>query len=316
MDFSVKAIPLSLMDETSTSQVVSISVDCDALVHYLPMFAPKNTKVGNDLFTYSVFCKLLLEIFRKLHIKATFFCIAEQLRQPHVLEVFQRIVADGHQIGNHTLSHPDISIVSEKEHLSNISEGHHLIHELLHIEPVGYRAPAYFMTAKGLFELTRLGYSYDASVYYSPLSRILFRCLSMVKKDIKVKPQGPLHKRFRGNGPYLISFNNGNKLLEWPIPHALGLIYNGTFHSSAPTSLFLLQTKVLKLFQNHIHYQLHPMEIITQECVQTHPWLKNLPFAHRTDLAFWLEKRLKQLISNHTLTTLENLSASNLHLLQ
>ena len=45
----------------------------------------------------------VLDILKKHNAKATFFCIGKQIRQHP--DIFKRIIAEGHLIGNHSYSH-------------------------------------------------------------------------------------------------------------------------------------------------------------------------------------------------------------------
>lgn len=45
----------------------------------------------------------ILDLLRQHHIKATFFCIGDNIRK--YPEIFQRTIAEGHIIGNHTHNH-------------------------------------------------------------------------------------------------------------------------------------------------------------------------------------------------------------------
>jgi len=47
----------------------------------------------------------ILEQLKKYHVKATFFCLGENIKQ--FPEILQQIVADGHAIGNHGYAHLD-----------------------------------------------------------------------------------------------------------------------------------------------------------------------------------------------------------------
>jgi peptidoglycan/xylan/chitin deacetylase (PgdA/CDA1 family) len=110
-------------------------------------------------------------------------------------------VSAGHQIGNHTLNHLDIaSLENEKEHLREIENAHNLIKTLLGVEPVGYRAPAYFISSKGLFKLAQLGYLYDSSASNSKLTKTLLSILSFFNSSLRFKKHSTLHNRFPGNG--------------------------------------------------------------------------------------------------------------------
>jgi hypothetical protein len=49
------------------------------------------------------FTPKFLDLLKENKVKATFFCIGKQIEK--YPETFQRIIAEGHTIGNHTLSH-------------------------------------------------------------------------------------------------------------------------------------------------------------------------------------------------------------------
>ncbi|MDD5584552.1 MAG: polysaccharide deacetylase family protein [Candidatus Omnitrophica bacterium] len=294
-------------------ETVSISVDCDSLKHYLN-FAPQGTDVEKDKFTFPVMCRNLLRILEKLKIKATFFCIAEQLNDPVNLSVYREIVQAGHEIGNHTFSHPDIAFLDEEKHLLNIRLAHQAIMEVLKVKPAGYRAPAYFITEGSFKELKELGYSYDSSLCYSRATRIFTYALKIINRNYQPKRSSGIHSRFKGLPPYNIEFDGINGLTEWPIPNVAGLAYYGTLHCCMPSQVFNTQTAFLNLRKKYIHYELHPIELISKECVEAFPWLRKIPFVRREDLSDWMEYRLQKLISGRKPLTLKELNDAYLYL--
>ena len=56
--------------------------------------------------------KWLLDILKRENIKATFFCLGKQIENHPVL--FQKILDNGHAIGNHTFNHEKGSITECK----------------------------------------------------------------------------------------------------------------------------------------------------------------------------------------------------------
>lgn len=308
----IKSADSSRKQRDFLGETISFSVDCDALIHYLN-FAPLGTKVENDRHTYQIMCRDILKIFKKYSIKATFFCIADQLDNPDTLKVFKEIVASGHEIGNHTFSHPEIANLTEKEHLYNIRLAHEKIVDFLNVKPVGYRAPAYFITEQGLYEIAKLGYLYDSSLCYSKAVRLMFGPFKIANHDFCPKKESRLHSRFKGEAPYIVEFNDGKRLLEWPIPRIAQLAYYGTFHCCVP-ALFFAQTFMLNFFKKYIHYELHPIEVITDKCRKEFPWVNKIPFTGRDDLLIWLEYRIKKLISTRKPITLKELSNAYIHL--
>jgi peptidoglycan-N-acetylglucosamine deacetylase len=108
-----------LINEVSTSQkVVAITFDDGP----------------NPIYTAQV-----LDIFREAEGKATFFMIGEQMDQ--YPEMVKKVVEQGHEIGNHTYTHPKLSQLSPAECLEEIERTEKLMQELVGQKPVVFRPP-------------------------------------------------------------------------------------------------------------------------------------------------------------------------------
>ncbi len=67
----------------------------------------------------------ILMVLKKYHIKANFFCTGANIQAyPHIVK---EIIAQGHQIGNHTFSHVDAWRTSHKKYIHEISETDRLL---------------------------------------------------------------------------------------------------------------------------------------------------------------------------------------------
>ena len=81
----------------------------------------------------------LLEIFSEAVGKATFFMIGDQMKK--YPEVVKQVAALGHEIGNHTFTHPKLSLLSTSECLEEIEQNEKLIEELAGRKPIVFRPP-------------------------------------------------------------------------------------------------------------------------------------------------------------------------------
>jgi peptidoglycan/xylan/chitin deacetylase (PgdA/CDA1 family) len=61
---------------------------------------------------------LMLEVLRQHNLKATFFVVGEKVEE--CPELLRRLVDEGHEIGNHTYSHPRLKHLSEAETLAQL----------------------------------------------------------------------------------------------------------------------------------------------------------------------------------------------------
>ena len=59
----------------------------------------------------------VLSVLKAHHIKATFFCIGDNIRKHP--EIFRKVLAEGHSIGNHTYNHLQGWMTSDKNYLDN-----------------------------------------------------------------------------------------------------------------------------------------------------------------------------------------------------
>ncbi|WP_294296029.1 polysaccharide deacetylase family protein [uncultured Chryseobacterium sp.] len=77
------------------------------LGYFVHSITHKRTKIKEVALTFddgpTEFTPKFLDILKENKVKATFFCIGKQIEK--YPETFQRIIAEGHTIGNHTYSH-------------------------------------------------------------------------------------------------------------------------------------------------------------------------------------------------------------------
>lgn len=87
----------------------------------------------------------ILEVLRKYNIKATFFCVGDNVRKHP--EHFKNILDEGHSVGNHTFNHLQAFRVSSQHYFDNIRKGDELINSNLFRPPHGQlrKIHAYFL---------------------------------------------------------------------------------------------------------------------------------------------------------------------------
>lgn len=69
----------------------------------------------------------ILDALAQYEVPALFFVVGERLKVPGALEIVRRAAREGHLIGNHTFSHPNLTEVSPQEIRSQILRTHDLI---------------------------------------------------------------------------------------------------------------------------------------------------------------------------------------------
>ena len=296
-----------LPDAADSSHSVSLSVDCDALEHYLN-FAPAGTRVGKDAPDDCRMMERLLDLFERHRARATFFCIADRLEVAPMRRLFQQALTAGHRVGNHTYSHPDLGTIDDLARVAEVRRGHDAIFEHLGVAPVGFRAPAYFVTPAMLGELCALGYRYDSSVCHSPMFDGAIEMLGMLRPSFKRKVR-PLSLGRVANRESRMMVDE-RCLIEWPIPQVCGLPFYGTLHALLPRPVFFAQWSRAQSSRRHTHYEIHPIEVMDAASARAYPWVPTASLPEAKRMA-WLDRRLAAL-TRHRVVTLEELTDHHL----
>ncbi|WP_323034798.1 polysaccharide deacetylase family protein [Pararhodobacter sp.] len=82
---------------------------------------------------------MLLDILARYNVKATFYVIGQSVRR--YPEILHRIVAEGHEVGNHTWTHPTLSRLGNGSVLSEIDRTQEVVWRTVGALPVTMRPP-------------------------------------------------------------------------------------------------------------------------------------------------------------------------------
>ncbi|WP_083194981.1 polysaccharide deacetylase family protein [Pararhodobacter sp. CCB-MM2] len=82
---------------------------------------------------------MLLDILARYNAKATFYVIGQNARR--YPEILRRMVAEGHEIGNHTYTHPVLSRLGNGTVLNEIDRTQQIVWDIVGAVPVTLRPP-------------------------------------------------------------------------------------------------------------------------------------------------------------------------------
>jgi peptidoglycan/xylan/chitin deacetylase (PgdA/CDA1 family) len=86
----------------------------------------------------------VLSLLKKHNAKASFFCIGKQVAANP--DLFQRIISEGHSVGNHTYSHSNVfGFFSAKKVISELRQTNAIVKDISGLEMTMYR-PAFGIT--------------------------------------------------------------------------------------------------------------------------------------------------------------------------
>jgi peptidoglycan-N-acetylglucosamine deacetylase len=168
--FNRRATQTQLMDrrpdaEDIPSRALCVSVDLDPLDAYYDIHGLGTAPSALSDHLSAVAIPRFREVFDRLGVRATFFAVGTDLASGHVAAALREAVAAGHEVGNHTHSHPyNFLDLRVSERAAEVARCHERILDATGTAPVGFRAPGYFMDGATLALLAQRGYRYDSSM--------------------------------------------------------------------------------------------------------------------------------------------------------
>ncbi len=132
------------VDNTIPAQylsVVSESMDSYPLPYTVAQYGyhPKQVAISFDDGPDPTWTPKVLDVLKQYNVKGTFFMIGEEAEDN--VGIMQRVFREGHEIGNHTFTHPDISDISDRSVDLQLNATERLFAAKLGVQPVYFRPP-------------------------------------------------------------------------------------------------------------------------------------------------------------------------------
>ena len=145
----------------------SVSIDLDEIACYLQIHSLKST--GSIRPVYDIALTRIRRFAADHAVPLTLFVVARDLDRAQNVTQLATLVADGHEIGNHSLDHfYDLTRRGRGEQEFQIRNANQRIADLLGVTPTGFRAPGYTVTDQLLNVVAESGLRYDTSVFPCP----------------------------------------------------------------------------------------------------------------------------------------------------
>ncbi|GIH27496.1 hypothetical protein Aph01nite_58060 [Acrocarpospora phusangensis] len=97
----------------------------------------------------------LLDTLKKYKANATFFVLGRKVANRP--EMMQRMVKEGHEVGNHTWDHPNLTELSDEEIVAEITSTQEVIHDTIGLWPTMMRPPSGATNARVGARMAELG---------------------------------------------------------------------------------------------------------------------------------------------------------------
>ncbi len=237
--------------------------------------------------------KLLLEMFARHKVRATFFTLGHVAEQHP--QLIREIAQAGHEIACHSYYHRLVYSQTPDEFREDLRNVKHRLEDLIGASVIGYRAPSYSITAQSLWALDILieeGFSYDSSIF-------------PVHHDRYGMPEA---ERF----PHVLHRPTG-EIIEFP-PSTVRIgglnfpISGGGYFRLYPYRLFRLGwQKINRREAQSAIFFLHPWEIDPDQPIVPGTWL-NI-WRHRVNLS-QTQGKLERLLNDFTFAPVRQVLAS------
>ena len=134
------------MDDDDTIPLAYRPVTSESMISY-PLsytvqqtgYYPKQVALSFDDGPDPKWTPIILDILKKYHVVGTFFMIGEEAQNN--VGVMRRVFNEGHEIGNHTFTHPDISEISNESVDLELNLTERLFAAELGVQPLYFRPP-------------------------------------------------------------------------------------------------------------------------------------------------------------------------------
>ncbi|QRM34277.1 polysaccharide deacetylase family protein [Microvirga sp. VF16] len=117
-------------------------------------------RLAHGRYTYRIGLSRVLDAMRTWDVRATFFWPVFEAERCGSL--FERCIADGHEIGSHGQSFESLSSLGDRE-AEVLERACDRLEQLCGTRPAGFRSPDGTVSYATLSHLRRLGYLYDSS---------------------------------------------------------------------------------------------------------------------------------------------------------
>jgi cellulose synthase/poly-beta-1,6-N-acetylglucosamine synthase-like glycosyltransferase/peptidoglycan/xylan/chitin deacetylase (PgdA/CDA1 family)/spore germination protein YaaH len=136
---------LTMDDDTTIPaqyrSIVSETMDSYPLPYTVSQYGyhPRQVAISFDDGPDPEWTPKILDILKKKHVLGTFFMIGEVAQEN--IGLMRRVYREGHEIGNHTYTHPDISEISQRQLDLQLNLTKSLFEAELGVQPVYFRPP-------------------------------------------------------------------------------------------------------------------------------------------------------------------------------
>ncbi len=245
---------------------------------------------------FSVALDRIKKVLDEFEINLSAFVVGKDLEEETNVINIKKFIEDGNEIGNHSYSHyQNFGALNYKDIKNEIKKTDEIILTKLNTKSIGFIAPGWNTSNKVLRVLNELGYSYDHSLFSSPVLLLgLFKMVINYFKVLIFKFQKPktyrlidvfkrldyFHmflgktKPFRSRDSYYKKSETHDGVMIYPIPSRFKLSYWFTLEFVLPKKIVDFIFKFIVNNSSFFYILIHPTDFLDSEDI------KNINGAH------------------------------------
>jgi peptidoglycan-N-acetylglucosamine deacetylase len=206
-------------------------------------------------------------------IQSTLFMVGNDFKDPGNHSIITSIVASGHEVANHTMTHAQgFRFLSPEEKQAEIAGMEEICEQVTGRRPRGFRSPGWNISDDALPILKRRGYLYDSSVHPTslmPLLKFLHWRTMYSRNGIERSTMGHLKYMIAPIKPYHTSMRSfsskgSDGIMEFPLTVMpfIRLPFFATFLLATGLALFRTTYNLLKAMAYPIQFQFHLSDFV------------------------------------------------------
>lgn len=299
-------------------RTANISVDFESIYHYsvtLGLDHPDRDDAG-----YERIAERFLELFDELGVRATFFMVGDDIRLQKLRPAVVRRMADaGHELANHTLTHPhNLSHLPRARKEEEIRCTGRLLEDITGQRVVGFRAPCLDVDEEIVEILEENGYWYESSVLPFYLKQVQELAYGVITRG-QFRSTGAWQNSFAPGNPYApaagkLHARGSRRITEVPIATVPGVRFPfySTIHFALGRASFDASYALVRRGRSAFTYELHSIDLAGCDedglsarypGIERHPCLKHTVKENTAFLRYAIG-RFKQ---DYTLTTMRDM---------
>jgi peptidoglycan-N-acetylglucosamine deacetylase len=214
-----------------------------------------------------------LDLFAELNVAATFFIVGDDIRSNKLpAPMLRRMVAAGHELANHTMTHPfNLSHLPRARKEEEVAGTARLIEDATGQRVVGFRAPCLDVDEEIVEIIEAHGYAYESSVLPFYLKQMQEVAYGLITRG-QFRSTGAWQNSFASGDPYVPARDRlhrrafrqpSRRLIEVPIATVpfVRFPFYSTIHFAFGRAVFDASYAIVRRMRRWFTYELHSIDL-------------------------------------------------------